>query len=140
MIRLQGILTAASKVNGKYEYNFATIPFISEVIKFVVSAALLRKALASKSSAKPVKVTIDAKKSLLYVTPSLIYLVHNNVQFFTLKYLDPATYQVLGNLKIVTTGLLFWLFLGRRLSKLQWISLVLLTLGATTSQVCHAAL
>jgi len=33
--------------------------------------------------------------------------VHNNVQFMTLKYVDPATYQILGNLKIVTTGVLF---------------------------------
>jgi hypothetical protein len=31
-------------------------------------------------------------------------LVHNNVQFMTLKFVDPATYQILGNLKIVTTA------------------------------------
>lgn len=56
-------------------------------------------------------------------------------QFWTLKYVDPATYQILGNLKIVTTGVLFRLLLQRRLSLLQWISLVLLMIGATTSQV-----
>jgi multidrug transporter EmrE-like cation transporter len=57
------------------------------------------------------------------------------LQFWTLKYVDPATYQILGNLKIVTTGVLFRLLLQRRLSLLQWISLVLLMIGATTSQV-----
>jgi solute carrier family 35 (UDP-sugar transporter), member A1/2/3 len=129
---MQGLLTAASKVNGEYEYNFATIPLISEVIKLVISLVLLRSELASGNR---VKTTWNTQAALLYVTPSIIYLVHNNVQFFTLRYLDPATYQVLGNLKIVTTGLLLWLFLGRRLSKLQWIALLLLTLGATTSQV-----
>lgn len=56
-------------------------------------------------------------------------------QFWTLKYVDPATYQILGNLKIVTTGVLFRLLLQRRLSLLQWIALVLLMVGATTSQV-----
>ena len=61
----------------------------------------------------------------------LVYLL----QFWTLKYVDPATYQILGNLKIVTTGVLFRLLLQRRLSLLQWISLVLLMIGATTSQV-----
>ncbi len=56
-------------------------------------------------------------------------------QFWTLRYVDPATYQILGNLKIVTTGVLFRLLLQRRLSMLQWIALVLLMIGATTSQV-----
>ena len=58
-------------------------------------------------------------------------------QFWTLKYVDPATYQILGNLKIVTTGVLFRLLLRRRLSTLQWIALALLMIGATTSQVLH---
>ena len=57
------------------------------------------------------------------------------MQFLTLKYVDPATYQILGNLKIVTTGVLFRLVLQRRLSMLQWIALALLMVGATTSQV-----
>jgi drug/metabolite transporter (DMT)-like permease len=58
------------------------------------------------------------------------------MQFFFLKYVDPATYQILGNLKIVTTGLLLRLCLQRRLSLLQWMALLLLMVGATTSQVC----
>ena len=57
------------------------------------------------------------------------------MQFLTLQYVDPATYQIMGNLKIVTTGLLFRLFLRRRLSPLQWIALTLLMIGAATSQV-----
>ena len=57
------------------------------------------------------------------------------MQFLTLRYVDPATYQIMGNLKIVTTGVLFRLFLRRRLSLLQWIALTLLMIGAATSQV-----
>lgn len=129
---MQGLLTTASKTDGEYAYNFATIPFIAEVLKAAVSGLLLQRELRS---GKRVKMTWSASASALYVTPALIYLLHNNVQFLTLKYLDPATYQVLGNLKIVSTGLLFWLFLGRQLSRLQWTALLLLTMGATTSQV-----
>ncbi|URE20170.1 Nucleotide-sugar transporter [Musa troglodytarum] len=65
----------------------------------------------------------------------IIYLVHNNVQFATLTYVDPSTYQIMGNLKIVTTGFLFRFFLRRRLTTLQWMAIVLLTVGTTTSQV-----
>ncbi len=67
--------------------------------------------------------------------PSIIYWLHNNVQFLTLKYVDAPTYQILGNLKIVTTGLLFWLCLRRKLTPLQWMALLLLMMGAATSQV-----
>ncbi|KAA8516144.1 hypothetical protein F0562_019323 [Nyssa sinensis] len=41
----------------------------------------------------------------------------------------------MGNLKIVTTGILFRLFLRRKLSNLQWMAIVLLAIGTTTSQV-----
>ena len=52
--------------------------------------------------------------------------------------MDPATYQVLSNLKILTTGVLMWAVMRRQLSLLQWLSLVLLLVGATTSQVISA--
>jgi UDP-sugar transporter A1/2/3 len=48
---------------------------------------------------------------------------------------DPATYQILGNLKIVSTGLLLRLALRRHLSRLQWLALLLLMTGAATSQI-----
>lgn len=57
------------------------------------------------------------------------------MQFFFLQYVDPATYQILGNLKIVSTGLLLRLALRRYLSRLQWLALLLLMAGAATSQI-----
>ncbi|KAE9459618.1 hypothetical protein C3L33_08502, partial [Rhododendron williamsianum] len=44
-------------------------------------------------------------------------------------------FKIMGNLKIVTTGILFRLFLRRKLSYLQWMAIVLLAVGTTTSQV-----
>jgi solute carrier family 35 (UDP-sugar transporter), member A1/2/3 len=41
----------------------------------------------------------------------------------------------LGNLKIVSTGFLLWLVLKRAMSPLQWMALMLLMVGATTSQI-----
>lgn len=110
--------------------------------------------------------TTDWKSVRLFPIPSVIYLIHNNVQFATLMYVDTSTYQIMGNLKIVTTGILFrfhshisifelafnvhvnsfdsfdavflsWfrLFLKKKLSNLQWMAIVLLAVGTTTSQV-----
>ncbi|KAI8029443.1 CMP-sialic acid transporter 1 [Camellia lanceoleosa] len=86
-------------------------------------------------NSSPRRMTTEWKSVHLYPIPSIIYLIHNNVQFATLTYVDTSTYQIMHNLKIVTTGILFRLFLQRKLSYLQWMAIVLLAIGTTTSQL-----
>ncbi|KAI5647159.1 hypothetical protein M9H77_33164 [Catharanthus roseus] len=128
----QGILTTLSQSNGGYKYDYATVPFLAEVFKLLVSSVLLWREL---KRVPPPKMTMEWRTIRLYPIPSIIYLIHNNVQFATLTYVDTSTYQIMGNLKIVTTGILFRLFLKRKLSNLQWMAIVLLAVGTTTSQV-----
>ncbi|KAJ3678668.1 hypothetical protein LUZ60_002471 [Juncus effusus] len=142
----QGILTTFSQskeceigsnnnsCHGKYKYDFATIPFLAEIFKLLVSCYFLWREKEA-SFPTPPKMTKDWKTMRLYLIPSIIYLFHNNVQFLTLQYLDPSTYQILGNLKIVTTGILFRIIMKRKLSTLQWMAILLLAVGTTTSQV-----
>ena len=134
---MQGLLTTASKRAGQYQYNTATVPLLAEGLKFLISSSILRHQVSQRSGTT-VQITRGLRASLPFLVPSIIYWLHNNVQFLTLKYLDPATYQVLGNLKIVTTGILFWLLLRRSLTVLQWLALALLMTGAMTSQVSPA--
>ena len=129
----QGLLMEASKVNGKYPYNSAVVPLLSELVKLILSILLLRRA-RERDPAGTI-MTTDVKSMLLFPIPSIIYVMHNNVQFYTMAYVDAATYQILGNLKIVTTGILFRFALGRLMTRTQWIALLLLTVGATVSQI-----
>uniref|UniRef100_A0A5B6YN47 CMP-sialic acid transporter 1 n=1 Tax=Davidia involucrata TaxID=16924 RepID=A0A5B6YN47_DAVIN len=128
----QGILTTLSQSNGGYKYDYATVPFLAEAFKLLVSSFLLWREC---QRSPPPRMTTEWKSVRLYPIPSIIYLIHNNVQFATLTYVDTSTYQIMGNLKIVTTGILFRLFLRRKLSNLQWMAIVLLAVGTTTSQV-----
>lgn len=128
----QGILTTLSQTNGTYKYDYATVPFLAEVFKLLVSGILLRREFLRLP---PPLMTKEWKTIRLYPIPSVIYLIHNNVQFATLTYVDTSTYQIMGNLKIVTTAVLFRLFLRRKLSNLQWMAIFLLAVGTTTSQV-----
>ena len=123
----------ASKVDGKYPYNVATVPLLAETTKLVLSSVLLYR--ARKTDPVGTKMTMEWASIRLFVVPSIIYLFHNNVQFYTMAYVDAATYQILGNLKIITTGFLFWIALKRHLSRIQWLALVLLMCGAATSQI-----
>ncbi|KAL4203047.1 hypothetical protein AMTRI_Chr02g266590 [Amborella trichopoda] len=128
----QGILTTLSQNNRGYNYDYATVPFLAEVFKLVVSSFLL---WGENWGSQPPKMTTDWKSVRLFPIPSIIYLIHNNVQFATLTYVDTSTHQIMGNLKIVTTGILFRIFLKRKLSNLQWLAIMLLAVGTTTSQV-----
>ncbi|KAL4853620.1 CMP-sialic acid transporter 1 [Chlorella vulgaris] len=129
----QGLLTTASKTGDSYAYDFATVPFLAELTKLGISYYLLLRQRAADPAS--IRMTRDWRTVALFIVPSIIYMFHNNVQFFFLKYVDPATYQILGNLKIVTTGLLLRVALNRQLSRLQWMALLLLMTGAATSQI-----
>ena len=129
----QGLLMTASKVGSKYPYNVATIPLLAEFCKFCVSSVFLYREYKEKG--QNLQITTAWSSVRLFPIPSIIYLFHNNVQFYTMAYVDAATYQILGNLKIITTGFLFWIALKRHLSRNQWLALSLLTLGAAVSQV-----
>ncbi|CAN8272810.1 unnamed protein product [Cochlearia groenlandica] len=132
----QGILTTLSQSDGGYKYDYATVPFLSELFKLIISGLFLWREMHNNVlSSSTARITTDWKSVRLFVIPSLIYLIHNNVQFATLTYVDTSTYQIMGNLKIVTTALLFRLFLKRKLSNLQWMAIGLLAVGTTTSQV-----
>ncbi|MCO5614739.1 hypothetical protein L7F22_069023 [Adiantum nelumboides] len=128
---LQGILTTLSQTDGKYLYDYGTVPLLAELLKLTISIFMLWK----EETATGIRSSLDWRTARLYPIPSLIYLIHNNVQFATLTYVDTSTYQILGNLKIVTTGILFRVFLRRKLSNLQWMAIALLTVGTTTSQI-----
>jgi UDP-sugar transporter A1/2/3 len=74
------------------------------IVQLLVSTFLLWK---ESNTPKPPRITTDWRSIGLYPIPSIIYLIHNNVQFATLTYVDTSTYQIMGNLKIVTTAILF---------------------------------
>ncbi|KAG9305789.1 hypothetical protein G9A89_001078 [Geosiphon pyriformis] len=73
--------------------------------------------------------------TLLFGIPALAYFVNNNLTFIILSMMDPPTFTVLSNLKILTTGFFSYIFLKRQLSSLQWVSLGLLFFGTTVAQI-----
>ena len=99
-----GLLTTASQdADGGYSYNVATVPLLAEALKLSFSLLLLQREHRSarrNDHDPPVNMTINAKSVSLYAFPSLIFLMHHAISFPALQYLDPATFQVLGNLKV----------------------------------------
>uniref|UniRef100_A0A3Q1B1B2 Solute carrier family 35 member A4 n=1 Tax=Amphiprion ocellaris TaxID=80972 RepID=A0A3Q1B1B2_AMPOC len=61
-----------------------------------------------------------------YAVPAILYALNNNLVVLMQAYMDPSSYQVLSNLKIASTALLYSICLGKRLRPAQWLALGLL--------------
>ncbi|XP_041363658.1 probable UDP-sugar transporter protein SLC35A4 [Gigantopelta aegis] len=66
---------------------------------------------------------------LLFTVPALLYCINNNIAVHMQVDMDPTTYQVLSNLKIGTTAVLYRIVIKRKLSSMQWFALCLLTVA-----------
>ena len=134
------ILINLSKSNGKIQYSTTAMNFLVEffklafsfgcyfVLKFQHKMNLQSRFYDNLEKAKQEeeKLEFSLKTSLYYLLPAFLYFINNNLVIFMLHQMDSATFQVLGNLKILTTAVLFYFIMGKNLSRLKWLSLFLL--------------
>jgi len=78
---------------------------------------------------------LSLKDVLMFSIPALIYFVNNNLNLLVLQYMDAAAWQLLSQLKIVFTAILFRIFLQRELTIYQWLAVWQLSCGAAVSQI-----
>jgi len=116
-------------IASERQYLTTTAVVLGEVFKMIISGALVLKQEGTllKMFADPHEV---AKSSV----PALLYLVQNNLQYVAISNLQPATYQVTYQLKILSTAMLSVIVLKKKLSRDQWIALFILTMGVITVQ------
>lgn len=129
---LHGILFNLSRdESGKILYQVSTVVFLSEILKLVICVIMLMNQLLTES----VKIKFSLKETILLAIPGLIYTVNNTLAFVLLNYVDPATFQLLSNMKVITTTLLAYFFMKKNFSGIQWLSLLILFVGSTLSTI-----
>lgn len=123
-------LIALTKVDGRVPFSPSSCVVLIESAKLLVSlATLLLTGDLSALCASPSLALVAP-----YAVPAVLYALNNNLVVIMQAYMDPSSYQVLSNLKIASTALLYSFCLGKRLRTIQWLALGLL-MGAG---VCHS--
>jgi len=84
--------------------------------------------------------TVSTRAVVHYTIPAIIYFVNNNLTFVILTHVHPTTFQLISQLKILFTGLLFRAILKRRLHLHQYFAIALVACGTAASQIpsCEA--
>ncbi|ORX76596.1 hypothetical protein BCR32DRAFT_296157 [Anaeromyces robustus] len=66
--------------------------------------------------------------------PAVLYLIQNNLQYYSASKLDPATFQITYQIKLIVTAIFSVIILKRTLYKHQWVSICLLAVGIALVQ------
>lgn len=122
-------LIALTKVNGQVPFNPSSCVVMIESAKLLVSMVTLFVTGGTTALHAPPPLVLVAP----YAVPAILYALNNNLVVLMQAYMDPSSYQVLSNLKIASTALLYSLCLGKRLRPAQWLALGLLMCAG----VCH---
>lgn len=136
------LLTKATLNTGEYLYNTQTVPFFAEVAKLFISVILFFYSWKTDVQSKNISDISSANFTfysniLLSAIPSAMYFVSNNLNFIIIRELGASNFQLLTNLKILSTAFCHRMVMEVTLSALQYRMLFLLSLGFMTSQTSH---
>jgi UDP-galactose transporter len=132
----------ASRVSGAPEsvYLISTAVAVAEAVKLVLASLLMfyidcNASVSTFFSTLRFELCINWREFMKMCVPSGLYVVQNNLQYLGASHLPAAVFQVLVQMKIITTALFSVTMLSRKLSGMQWIAIVSLGLGIGVVQV-----
>ncbi|SPQ22995.1 e26fd8c4-80fd-495e-8846-0a15f023c6f8 [Thermothielavioides terrestris] len=123
-------------------YLASTAILLVEIIKLLASffLAVLDTCAPHPSASASTVIThlyrsIFDSNSWKLIVPAALYTLQNSLVYTAISNLDPVTFQVTYQLKILTTVFFSIILLGRPVSLRQWLSLILLTFGVALVQI-----
>lgn len=125
--------------DGQVRYLSSTVVVLAEILKIFFCLGFILKdakySLARCLSTLNTEIFLNLRESIKVLIPASLYALQNNLAFYALNNLDPASYQVAYQLKILTTAIFSVLIVKRRIKQKQWFALSLLFAGVALVQM-----
>eukprot|EP00193_Tetraselmis_chui_P008587 CAMPEP_0177755804 /NCGR_PEP_ID=MMETSP0491_2-20121128/2766_1 /TAXON_ID=63592 /ORGANISM="Tetraselmis chuii, Strain PLY429" /LENGTH=338 /DNA_ID=CAMNT_0019271335 /DNA_START=122 /DNA_END=1138 /DNA_ORIENTATION=+ len=112
----QGLLIALSKRSGHFNYSVTSANCMVEMTKCLISFGSLVGIWRTVGINDDNRINTNWQELWVYPVPALLYLIKNLMQYFIFLYVDAPSYQILKNLNIISTGVLYRIFLKKRLN------------------------
>lgn len=118
------VLVHLTEVDNKLPFSSTSMYLIAEFAKLCISITLFMPEVREKGFKMPAVSYIAP-----FAVPAFLYLITNNLGVQMQTEMDPATYQVLANMKILSTALLYRIIIKKPITQLQWGALGLLAVA-----------
>jgi UDP-sugar transporter A1/2/3 len=129
------IISQSRGVPAEERYITSTVVLMTEIVKLIGSVV----AVVYTSNIRTVYLFFvtwaNWRNSWALIFPAVVYTCTNNLAYIALTYLPAAEFQLLTQGKTLTIALFAVVFLGTRLTRLQWLALILLVLGVMLAQL-----
>jgi UDP-sugar transporter A1/2/3 len=131
--------------NDGNPYITSTAVLLAEILKLVIST-IVCITVDSKGNMSQFLNTcyVDMMKNsrdwFKLMVPSILYTLQNSLQYYSMSCLSAPVFQVLYQMKIITTAVFSVLILSKRLISTQWLSVFSLACGIALVQLSQTVM
>lgn len=127
-----------SDPNAVKPYHSSSVILLQEVVKMLFCLIFFAYEKRSGSLASywsSLHSIVSQPDAWKLAVPAALFTFQNFLIFISLANLDVVSYQMLSQTKLLSAAVFTELIMKRRLSRMQWIALLILTLGVILAQV-----
>ena len=120
-----------------YAYQPVAVTFCVTLSKLLLTAVYVFFVQTPNKSPAAIAHFLSTKLSALwyFLVPAALYFGFDTLAFFNLQLVQPATFRLLINIKVLFSGVLLYAIVGTQLSARQWLALFVLLAACVVEQL-----